>query len=296
MAIGPMDIHHKEFSTVRVGGYNKEEVDSFLDIVADELDRLLHRNQEQAELIESMREKASQFDSMQQTLQNALINAQKSADNIVQEARIQAEAQIKEAQDQSLRILEEAKSERSRILETYSGIREQVLRYIANIRDMLEKNQLLIREYETRLAAAEVREEAAETAAVQAGRETLSVPSGAAFAGPPSSITEPPTAPPEKPRAAMPPEITPVPEPKAAPVPAAEPVLEAPPEYPGVPAAPPQPVPEPAPQAQGGPVTPEQEMAIMQDALQAEREGQKSTPPPREAEPKEEKEKHFFWE
>ena len=87
-----MDIHHKEFGTVRMGGYNKEEVDAFLDMVADELDRLLHRNQEQAEMVESMRQKASQFDSMQQTLQNALINAQKSADSIVQEARAQAEA------------------------------------------------------------------------------------------------------------------------------------------------------------------------------------------------------------
>ena len=107
MAIGPMDIHHKEFSTVRMGGYNKEEVDSFLDMVADELDRLLHRNQEQAELVEGMRQKASQYDNMQQTLQNALINAQKSADNIVQEARKQAEAQIREAQEQGNRIIEE---------------------------------------------------------------------------------------------------------------------------------------------------------------------------------------------
>ncbi len=159
MAIGPMDIHHKEFSTVRVGGYNKEEVDAFLDMVADELERLLHRNQEQAELVESMRQKANQFDSMQQTLQNAIINAQKSADNIVQEARTQAEAMLKEAQEQSLRMLEEARAERSRISQTFAGIREQVMGYIATIKELMEKNQAMIRDYEARLSAAELKEE-----------------------------------------------------------------------------------------------------------------------------------------
>jgi len=297
LAIGPMDIHHKEFSTVRVGGYNKEEVDAFLDIVADELDRLLHRNQEQAELIESMREKASQFDSMQQTLQNALINAQKSADNIVQEARVQAEAQVKEAQDQSLRILEEAKAERSRILESYSGIREQVLRYIATIRDMLEKNQVLVKEYENRLVAAEVREGAA-----QAGKETLSVPSEAVFAGASGTRPEVPVAPPEQPKAAPIPEpgaaAPSIPEPAIAPSPAAEPSLEAVPESPRAPSAVPEPAPvtEAAPQPQRPPVTPEQEMEIMQNALREERESRKSAPAPKEAAPAEEKEKHFFWE
>jgi cell division initiation protein len=161
-----MDIHHKEFSTVRMGGYNKEEVDSFLDMVADELDRLLHRNQEQAELVEAMRQKASQFDSMQTTLQNALINAQKSADSIVEEARNQAEAQLKEAQEQSALILDEAQSEKARISQNFSGIREQVFRYIATIRELLDNNQALIKDYESRLASAELKETAAPSATV----------------------------------------------------------------------------------------------------------------------------------
>ena len=159
MAIGPMDIHHKEFSTVRMGGYNKEEVDSFLDMVADELDRLLHRNQEQAELVEGMRQKASQYDNMQQTLQNALINAQKSADNIVQEARKQAEAQIKDAQEQGNRIIEGATTEKGRISQAYSGIRDQVFRYMATIRELMDKNQAILNDYETRLASMELKEE-----------------------------------------------------------------------------------------------------------------------------------------
>ena len=35
-----MNIHLKEFSTVSTEGYDKEEVDSFLDAVADELEKI----------------------------------------------------------------------------------------------------------------------------------------------------------------------------------------------------------------------------------------------------------------
>jgi cell division initiation protein len=168
-----MDIHHKEFSTVRVGGYNKEEVDSFLDMVADELDRLLHRNQEQAELVESMRQKATQFDNMQTTLQNALINAQKSADSIVEEARIQAESQLGEAREQSARLLEEAQAEKARIYQSFAGIREQVLRYIATIRELLDNNQALVRDYEVRLAAMELKEAPAPTVTAPSDAATM---------------------------------------------------------------------------------------------------------------------------
>ncbi|MBC7254139.1 MAG: DivIVA domain-containing protein [Actinobacteria bacterium] len=285
-----MDIHHKEFSTVRVGGYNKEEVDSFLDMVADELDRLLHRNQEQAELIESMREKVAQFDSMQQTLQNALINAQKSADNIVQEARIQAEAQIREAQERSLRILEEAKAERERILQSYSGIREQVLRYIATIREMLDKNQGLIREYEARLASAEVREAVPErpAAATEApGMPDQQPPAGIAGYGAKETrpVEESPVQPPVEEGMTPVPDKGPASPGGAAAPPFAAPVTQA------------ETIPEPRfePPPPGPTVTPEQEIEMLERSLRKERR-EEETPRPPEAPPREEKEKHFFWE
>ncbi len=297
LAIGPMDIHHKEFSTVRVGGYNKEEVDSFLDMVADELDRLLHRNQEQAELIESMREKVAQFDSMQQTLQNALINAQKSADNIVQEARMQAEAQLKEAQERSLRILEEAKTERERILQSYAGIREQVLRYIATIREMLDRNQGLIREYEARLASVEIREPVPERPPTAAAE-----PAGASVQpmAAPAGVTEPGVVEGPARRVAETPSVPPVVE-AALQAPAggerpAAPGERVAPAY-AAPASQPEVAPEPRfelPPA-GPAVTPEQEMEILERSLR--REEREETPPPAAEPPsREEKEKHFFWE
>ncbi|MGQ9475915.1 MAG: DivIVA domain-containing protein [Actinomycetota bacterium] len=294
LAIGPMDIHHKEFSTVRVGGYNKEEVDAFLDMVADELDRLLHRNQEQAELIESMREKVAQFDSMQQTLQNAIINAQKSADNIVQEAKMQAEAQLREAQERSLHILEEAKAERERILQSFAGIREQVMLYVATIKELLDRNLTLIRDYEARLTAAEVREAPpsptpAATVAATAVTSELGAPTVVPEVGP-ARVASPATPHPAAPPVTEPPAQVETgekglpgrgerPEPTIAP-PAREPEM----------------IPETRVEAQPRPaVTPEQEMEILERSLRKEAEQEPEFTRP-ERPVREEKEKHFFWE
>ncbi len=281
MAIGPMDIHHKEFSTVRVGGYNKEEVDSFLDLVADELDRLLHRNQEQAELIESMREKVNQFDSMQQTLQNALINAQKSADNIVQEAKLQAEAQIREAQEQSLRILEEAKAERARLLQAYSGLREQIRAYLATIGEMLERNQALVREYEARISAAEIAE------AQPASASTFMEGTSSAYAAP--TVGEGPL---EKPLPEQP--VGRPAQQTGIPTQQPEPPYSTQPTVVGAEIARPasETVPTPGPAAEAG--QPREAKGKPEAPTAFERE--EETPAPEKKPPMEEKEKHFFWE
>jgi cell division initiation protein len=143
-----MNIHLKEFSTVSTDGYNKEEVDSFLGAVADEMEKLTNRNKELEDLVAEMKQKVSQFDEMQQTLQNALMNAQKSAGNILQEARSQATAIIKKAQERSDRIIEDMEKERERILTAFNRVRNQVEEQIPQMRELLEKSQGLVAEYE----------------------------------------------------------------------------------------------------------------------------------------------------
>jgi cell division initiation protein len=148
VAISPMDIHLKEFSTVSTEGYDKEEVDSFLDGVADELDKLANKNKELEDAVASMDRKVSQFDEMQKTLQTALMNAQRSAGNILQEARSQAAGIIKRAQDRSDRILGDLEREKSHILSTFSAIRNQIVQQISPMRELLVKSQSLLIEYE----------------------------------------------------------------------------------------------------------------------------------------------------
>ena len=174
VAISPMDIHLKEFSTVSTEGYDREEVDSFLDAVADELEKLTNKNKELEDAVASMDRKVSQFDEMQKTLQTALMNAQRSAGNILQEARRQAAAIIKRAQDRSDRILEDLEREKTHILSSFSAIRDQIVEQISPMRELLVKSQSILIEYEEYTTKADLA-----AAAESAGVEKEALPEGA---------------------------------------------------------------------------------------------------------------------
>jgi len=174
VAISPMDIHLKEFSTVSTEGYDREEVDSFLDAVADELEKLTNKNKELEDAVASMDRKVSQFDEMQKTLQTALMNAQRSAGNILQEARRQAAAIIKRAQDRSDRILEDLEREKTHILSSFSAIRDQIVEQISPMRELLVKSQSVLIEYEEYTTKADLA-----AAAESAGVEKEALPEGA---------------------------------------------------------------------------------------------------------------------
>jgi cell division initiation protein len=174
MVISPMNIHLKEFNTVSTEGYKKEEVDSFLGAVADELERLTNRNKELEDMVADMKQKVSQFDEMQQTLQNALMNAQKSAGNILQEARSQAAAIIKKAQERSDRILEDMEKEKERIINSFTAILSQIEKQIPQMRELMVKSQGLLEEFEEKAKQADL------TAIAERSEATYAAESGAA--------------------------------------------------------------------------------------------------------------------
>ena len=71
MKLTPLDIHHKEFRHA-LRGYSEEEVDQFLDEVADEFERLFKENIEIAEKLEAANQKLTEFELQRQTINNTL--------------------------------------------------------------------------------------------------------------------------------------------------------------------------------------------------------------------------------
>ncbi|MDO8987566.1 MAG: DivIVA domain-containing protein, partial [Coriobacteriia bacterium] len=86
MKLTPLDIHHKEFRH-SLRGYSEEEVDGFLDEVADEFERLFKENIDLSEKLEIAREQVRTFDAQKETLHNTMVAAQRSAEDIVAKAR-----------------------------------------------------------------------------------------------------------------------------------------------------------------------------------------------------------------
>jgi cell division initiation protein len=104
MKLTPLDIHHKEFRNA-LRGYSPEEVDDFLDEVADEFERLFKENIDLNEKLEAAGARVREYGALEHTLQNTLIAAQTSAEDIKARATAEAERMVREAEAKAAEII-----------------------------------------------------------------------------------------------------------------------------------------------------------------------------------------------
>jgi cell division initiation protein len=95
--ISPLDIKKQEFA-VKFRGYAPDEVHSYLEMIASELEDILRKNLELEHKIESMQERLESYKRMETILQETLISTQKAAEETRAMAEKKAEAMMAEAQ------------------------------------------------------------------------------------------------------------------------------------------------------------------------------------------------------
>ena len=107
----PLDIENKRFAKQKLGGYNVDEVDDFLDELTLEYGKLYKENTELKEEKEELDSNVGKYKNLENTLQNTLVMAQKTADDITTVAKQQAEQIIKEAELSAKSSVEELNSQ-----------------------------------------------------------------------------------------------------------------------------------------------------------------------------------------
>jgi cell division initiation protein len=107
MKLTPLDIHHKEFRR-SLRGYDEKEVDDFLDEVADDFERLFKENIELSEKLESANEQLRRYQVNEQTIQNTMLAAQRSAEDIVGKANADADQVLRDAELKAKEIIHNA--------------------------------------------------------------------------------------------------------------------------------------------------------------------------------------------
>lgn len=110
MPLTPMDIHNKEF-TRSFRGYNEDEVDEFLDLIIDEFEKMYKENLNFKDKINTMSDQIANYKTIENTLKETLVTAQKTAEDVNANAEKKAELIIKEAQTQAEKIIQEANNQ-----------------------------------------------------------------------------------------------------------------------------------------------------------------------------------------
>jgi cell division initiation protein len=144
MRITPLDIQQKQFAQ-KFRGFDMEEVDSFLELIREEMEELLRENANLREESRRFEKQLKEYKNMEVTLRDTLIKTQelvedhkstakKDAELLLKEAELRAEEIVKEAQNRAVKIHED--------ITDLKGIRrhfkEEVRRLIQSHLSMLE--------------------------------------------------------------------------------------------------------------------------------------------------------------
>jgi cell division initiation protein len=96
MRITPLDIRKQPFRRA-MRGFDRDAVNSFLEMVANEFEQLIHQNSGFAARVKQLEEKCEAYAKVERTLNETMLTAQKLADDSRTNAQKEAELIIREA-------------------------------------------------------------------------------------------------------------------------------------------------------------------------------------------------------
>lgn len=148
MAIKPIDVRRKEFKS-GLRGYDHNQVDDFLDSVADEFERTYTDNVRMRDEISSLRERLQQFEDLEGSIRSALVHAEQASNDLRESARRESEAvresarreaelTVKEAQNHAHQMLADSSARVERVQESYEALREARQTFSADFRHLLQ--------------------------------------------------------------------------------------------------------------------------------------------------------------
>jgi cell division initiation protein len=108
--ITPLDIRKQIFKK-SFRGYDQEEVQAFLDMLATEVENLGAENIELKEHLNALQSEVHHYRSIEQALQEMLRTAQQTADEVKENGHKEARLIVKEAEIRSNRAIEKARTQ-----------------------------------------------------------------------------------------------------------------------------------------------------------------------------------------
>ena len=159
MALTIDDNYDKEFA-LKGGGYDRNDVDQFLDEICDEMINMTERMEKLEKDLNQARMEAEAAKAAQQaapvvvqsepvvrtseTLEGILLNAQKLADEAVEKAKEKAQEILKEAEEKAVEIVGEARTEKETLSAKMDGMRKGVADYKKNFKALVDKYQKML--------------------------------------------------------------------------------------------------------------------------------------------------------
>jgi cell division initiation protein len=157
MRISPMEIRQQRFTVKAFRGFDPQEVDAFLDDVAEDYEALLKENTLLKEQLQALEERARGHEARERILQETLITTQRLTEQMKEAAKREAGLVVREAEISAEKLLEGARAEEAAIRARIGELQRTRLQFLEGLRATVESYQRLI----ARDAAGQPREEPA---------------------------------------------------------------------------------------------------------------------------------------
>ncbi len=175
----PDEIRQTTFEKV-MRGYRAEDVESFMERIADEFEALENEKKDLEEKLYLLAEKVEQYKSEEESIKITLINAQRLGESIVSDARVKADNVIREATIKKNDIISSAYSEIEGTEDTLNRLKKEVSDFKRNVLSLykahieslsnLPEEKTEVKQEETDTAETVV-EEVVETAVIEENAE-----------------------------------------------------------------------------------------------------------------------------
>ncbi len=139
----PVDIENKEF-TKAFRGYDIYEVEEFMKDLIKDYEKLYRDNAELKEKNAVLSETISSYKGMEETMQNAILVAQRTAEDIKQNAYERSETIIKEAERKAADTVNNANRSISNLEKTYLNMQREMNGFKAKMNSLLSTYMQLL--------------------------------------------------------------------------------------------------------------------------------------------------------
>lgn len=144
MKITPLDIQQQQFKGKMLGGIDPEDVDSFLQLVSEEMERLIREN---SELREQAKKAAADLDELNQrekNLRETMLAAQRITEEMKANAKKEASLLISDAEVKAEKIVAEADNRLVRLRNEIQEIRRQKLQFETALKALLDSHYKML--------------------------------------------------------------------------------------------------------------------------------------------------------
>ena len=143
MRLSPADIRQQQFTERMLRGFDRDEVDRFLDQVAEDYESVIKENALLKEQLSAFEERSRSTADLERTLQDTLVTTQRLTDEMKANTKRETALMLREAEINAEKVLEEARTAEARIVTEVKQLKRTRRQLVEDLRATLTQYQRL---------------------------------------------------------------------------------------------------------------------------------------------------------